>query len=124
MVLWITFGASIFVGFYILEGGQRFVADSLIATGLGSYGILLLAVPIFVPPMKTLSFDGLLGLPGARLAHEKGGRAMTAFAPVLPRPPWCGIVRVSAIFGAWTSVVIRRYAALCDPVRCQFGCQF
>jgi TRAP-type mannitol/chloroaromatic compound transport system permease large subunit len=27
-------------------------------------GILLLAVPIFVPLMKTLSFDGVFGLPG------------------------------------------------------------
>ncbi len=84
MVLWIIFGASIFVGFYILQGGQQFVAESLIGTGLGPYGILLimmillvilgmfldwvgillLAVPIFVPLMKTMSFDGLLGLPG------------------------------------------------------------
>ena len=56
----------------------------LLATGLGPYGILLvmmlilvvpgmfldwvgillLAVPIFVPLMKTLRFDGLFGLPG------------------------------------------------------------
>ncbi len=84
MVLWIIFGASIFVGFYILQGGQQFVAETLIGTGLGPYGILLimmvlliilgmfldwvgillLAVPIFVPLMKTMSFDGLLGLPG------------------------------------------------------------
>jgi TRAP-type mannitol/chloroaromatic compound transport system permease large subunit len=84
MVLWIIFGASIFVGFYILQGGQQFVAETLIGTGFGPYGILLimmilliilgmfldwvgillLAVPIFVPLMKTLSFDGLMGLPG------------------------------------------------------------
>jgi len=84
MVLWIIFGASIFVGFYILEGGQQFVTDSLLGTGLGPYGIvlvmmillvilgmfldwvgiLLLAVPIFMPLVKSLSFDGVLGLPG------------------------------------------------------------
>ncbi len=84
MVLWIIFGASIFVGFYILQGGQQFVSETLIGTGFGAYGILLimmiilivlgmfldwvgillLAVPIFVPLMKTLSFDGLFGLPG------------------------------------------------------------
>ena len=84
MVLWIIFGASIFVGFYILNGGQQFVSETLIATGLGPYGILLvmmiilivlgmfldwvgillLAVPIFVPLMMALNFDGLLGLPG------------------------------------------------------------
>jgi len=84
MVLWIIFGASIFVGFYILEGGKEFVAETLIGTGLGPYGILLimmlilivlgmfldwvgillLAVPIFVPLMQTLPWDGLFGLPG------------------------------------------------------------
>ncbi|MFQ5852191.1 MAG: TRAP transporter large permease subunit, partial [Candidatus Binatia bacterium] len=84
MVLWIIFGASIFVGFYIVQGGQQFVVDTLVGTGLGSYGILLimmviliilgmfvdwvgilfLAVPIFVPLMKTLPWDGVFGLPG------------------------------------------------------------
>jgi len=89
MVLWIVFGASIFVGFYILKGGQSFVTSALAGSGLGAYGILLimmlilivlgmfldwvgillLAVPIFVPLMKTLSFDGLLGLPGVAPAE-------------------------------------------------------
>ena len=84
MVLWIIFGASSFVRFYILEGGQTFVAESLIGTGLGPYGILLimmillivlgmfldwvgillLAVPIFVPLMRSLPWDGVFGLPG------------------------------------------------------------
>lgn len=84
MVLWIMFGASIFVGFYVVQGGQQFVTDALLSTGLGPYGILmimmvmlivlgmfldwvgilLLAVPIFVPLMTSLPFDGLFGLPG------------------------------------------------------------
>jgi tripartite ATP-independent transporter DctM subunit len=84
MVLWIIFGASIFVGFYIVSGGQEFVSDMLISAGLGPYGILavmmlilfvlgmfldwvgilFLAVPIFVPIIRSLSFDGVLGLPG------------------------------------------------------------
>ncbi len=84
MVLWIIFGASIFVGFYILQGGQAFITELLLSTGMGPYGILflmmvllvilgmfldwvgilLLAVPIFVPIIKTLQFDGLFGLPG------------------------------------------------------------
>jgi tripartite ATP-independent transporter DctM subunit len=83
MVLWIIFGASVFVGFYILQGGQQFITDALLGTGLGPYGILLLmmlmlvvlgmfldwvgilllAVPIFVPIIQTLNFDGLFGLP-------------------------------------------------------------
>jgi len=84
MVLWIIFGATLFVGFYVVNGGQEFISSSLISTGLGPYGILvvmmvilvvlgmfldwvgilLLAVPIFIPLLKTLSFDGVFGLPG------------------------------------------------------------
>ncbi|MDJ0778062.1 MAG: TRAP transporter large permease subunit [Gammaproteobacteria bacterium] len=84
MVLWIIFGATLFVGFYVVNGGQAFVNDVLLSTGLGPYGILilmmvilvvlgmfldwvgilLLAVPIFVPIMKSMSFDGVFGLPG------------------------------------------------------------
>ncbi len=84
MVLWIIFGASIFVGFFILQGGQAFITDSILGTGLNPYGILivmmimliflgmfldwvgilLLTVPIFVPIIQSLSFDGLFGLPG------------------------------------------------------------
>lgn len=83
MVLWIMFGASIFVGFYILQGGQTFITEAILGTGMSSYGILfllmvllvilgmfldwvgilLLAVPIFVPIVKALTFDGLFGLP-------------------------------------------------------------
>jgi tripartite ATP-independent transporter DctM subunit len=89
MVLWIIFGASIFVGFYTLQGGQEFVRLTLIGTGFGPYGILiimmiilvilgmfldwvgilLLAVPIFIPIMKTLSFDGLFGFSGVAAAE-------------------------------------------------------
>ena len=84
MVLWIIFGATIFVGFYIREGGAEFVKDLILGTGLGPYGvlllmmvllvflgmfldwvgILLLAVPIFLPIVAALEFTGLFGLPG------------------------------------------------------------
>ncbi|MCG2580740.1 MAG: TRAP transporter large permease subunit [Marinobacter sp.] len=83
MVLWIMFGASVFVGFYILQGGQQFVTDAILGTGLSAYGILfllmvllvllgmfldwvgilLLAVPIFIPIVEALEFSGLLGFP-------------------------------------------------------------
>lgn len=73
-----------FVGFFILKGGQTFVSDSILGTGLAAYGvlilmmvilfvlgmfldwvgILLLTVPIFLPILKGLQFDGLFGLPG------------------------------------------------------------
>ncbi len=84
MVLWIIFGATLFVGFYVINGGQEFINASLLSTGLGPYGILmvmmvilvilgmfldwvgilLLAVPIFIPLMKTMSFDGVFGFAG------------------------------------------------------------
>ena len=74
MVIWIMFGATIFVGLYVLEGGQEFVEGLMTGSGLGPWGILivmqillialgmfldwvgilLLAVPIFVPIMKGL----------------------------------------------------------------------
>ncbi|MGA7799372.1 MAG: TRAP transporter large permease subunit [Gammaproteobacteria bacterium] len=83
MVLWIIFGASIFVGFFILQGGQTFITESILGTGLHPYGILLLmmvmlvflgmfldwvgilllTVPIFVPIIKSMTFGGVLGLP-------------------------------------------------------------
>lgn len=78
MVLWIIFGATVFVGLYVFEGGQTFVQEAIDATGLGDWGvlilmmfilvilgmfldwvgILLLCVPIFIPIIKTMTFDG------------------------------------------------------------------
>lgn len=89
MVMWIIFGATIFVGFYILQGGQDFVQELISGAGLGPYGvlmvmmvllialgmfldwvgILLLAVPIFVPLIQPLNFEGVLGLPGVDPAN-------------------------------------------------------
>jgi len=86
MVMWIFFGATMFVGFFIVKGGQTFVADSILGIGLAPYGImllmmvilfvlgmfldwvgiLLLTVPIFLPIMKSLTFDGLFDLPGVK----------------------------------------------------------
>lgn len=80
MVMWIIFGATVFVGLYVLEGGADFVR-SLLVEGLGLdrwgilifmqiilialgmfldwVGILLLCVPIFVPIIRDLGFDPL-----------------------------------------------------------------
>jgi TRAP-type mannitol/chloroaromatic compound transport system permease large subunit len=86
MVMWIFFGATMFVGFFIIKGGQEFVANSILGTGLPPYGILLLmmlilfvlgmfldwvgilllTVPIFLPILKGLQWEGVLGLPGVR----------------------------------------------------------
>jgi len=79
MVLWIIFGATVFVGLYVIQGGQQFVEGALTGLGLGPWGILivmmiiliilgmfldwvgilLLCVPIFVPIIKNLGFDPL-----------------------------------------------------------------
>jgi tripartite ATP-independent transporter DctM subunit len=84
MVMWIFFGATMFVGFFIVKGGQTFVSESILGIGLEPYGvlllmmfvlfilgmfldwvgILLLTVPIFLPIMKSLEFGGLFGLSG------------------------------------------------------------
>jgi tripartite ATP-independent transporter DctM subunit len=86
MVMWIFFGATMFVGFFILKGGQQFVAETILGTGLPPYGILflmmfilfvlgmfldwvgilLLTVPIFLPIMQGLNWDGVFGLPGVK----------------------------------------------------------
>ncbi|EGP09468.1 TRAP transporter large permease [Afipia clevelandensis] len=86
MVMWIFFGATMFVGFFIIKGGQQFVAESILGTGLPPYGILflmmfilfvlgmfldwvgilLLTVPIFLPIMQGLNWDGVFGLPGVK----------------------------------------------------------
>lgn len=84
MVMWIFFGATMFVGFFIVKGGQEFVANTILGTGLPPYGILLLmmvvlfvlgmfidwvgilllTVPIFLPIMQGLEWNGVFGLPG------------------------------------------------------------
>lgn len=79
MVLWIIFGANAFVAFYVAQGGDRFVSELLLGTGLSPWGILivmqiiliilgmfldwvgilLLAIPVFVPIIRSLGFDPL-----------------------------------------------------------------
>ncbi len=84
MVMWIFFGATMFVGFFIIKGGQTFVSEMILGTGLAPYGILLLmmvvlfvlgmfldwvgilllTVPIFLPIMKSLPFAGVATMAG------------------------------------------------------------
>ncbi|BAS26673.1 TRAP transporter large permease [Limnochorda pilosa] len=79
MVLWIVFGASAFVAFYVASGGDAFVRDLLLGMGLSPTGILIvmmgilillgmfldwvgilyLAVPIFLPIIHELGFNPL-----------------------------------------------------------------
>ena len=91
MVMWIFFGATMFVGFFIVKGGQTFVANSILGTGLPPYGILmlmmvilfvlgmfldwvgilLLTVPIFLPIMKSFAVGRAVRLAG----RQARGRA-------------------------------------------------
>src|SRR5215217_2179596 len=60
MVMWIFFGATMFVGFFILKGGQTFVAESILGTGLPAYGVLLLMMVILFVLGMFLDWVGIL----------------------------------------------------------------
>ena len=82
MVMWIFFGATMFVGFFIVKGGQTFVASSIIGTGLPPYGILLLMMAVlFVLGM----FLDWVGHPAAHRADLPAHHAELAFDR-RPRP--------------------------------------
>jgi len=77
MVLWIMFGANILVGFYVMVGGDDFIRDLLLGSGLGRWqvlifmqllllflgcfmdwvGIFMLTIPLFGPIIRQLGFD-------------------------------------------------------------------
>lgn len=79
LIMWIVFGAYAFIGVYTLAGGADFIGGLMAALPLGRWGILILimfilivlgmvldvtgivilAVPIFVPVIKALGFDSL-----------------------------------------------------------------
>lgn len=101
MVFRSDFGASIFVGFHIPQGGRHFTTDIILGTGLSASGelflmilllvvvlgmfpdwiaILLLAVPIFVPIIKALTGYGSWKLPSV-----SGG----------PRKLWFGVFHLT-----------------------------
>ena len=60
MVMWIFFGATMFVGFFIIKGGQTFVSDLILGTGLAPYGILLLMMVILFILGMFLDWVGIL----------------------------------------------------------------
>jgi len=79
LILWIVFGAMIFITTYTLGGGPEFVRSTLVSLPLNPWfvliiiqvillflgmvldiiGITVLLAPIFVPVIKTLGFDPL-----------------------------------------------------------------
>lgn len=79
LVMWLCFGASIFVGVYTIAGGGEFIKEMLLSVPFGKWGtfiaiqiivflfgmvidvigLVVLCVPIFVPVIKELGFDPL-----------------------------------------------------------------
>jgi TRAP-type mannitol/chloroaromatic compound transport system permease large subunit len=79
LILWIVFGAMVFIATYTLAGGAEFVKSALVALPLNPWliliiiqvmllflgmvldiiGITVLLAPIFVPVIKSLGFDPL-----------------------------------------------------------------
>jgi TRAP-type mannitol/chloroaromatic compound transport system permease large subunit len=77
MVLWIMFGANIFVGLYLMVGGGDFIRRLFLETGLTRWqvqifmqltliflgcfmdwvGIFMLTIPLFGPIIRELGFD-------------------------------------------------------------------
>ena len=122
MVMWIFFGATMFVGFFIVKGGQTFVAESILGTGLGPYGILLLmmvilfvlgmfldwvgilllTVPIFVPILTALSFGGVLGIAGVKPDDIS---------------LWYGVIFIVNMQMAFLSPAVRLFAVLSEERR-------
>ena len=60
MVIWIMFGATIFVGLYVLEGGQQFVQQAMAESGLSPWGILILMMILLVILGMFLDWVGIL----------------------------------------------------------------
>jgi len=79
MIMWVVIGAYLFVGMYLLAGGDEFLRAVLFGLGLGRWGlliliqlvlivmgmfldwvgILILLVPLVVPVLVSLGFDAL-----------------------------------------------------------------
>src|SRR3954464_15176880 len=60
MVMWIFFGATMFVGFFIVKGGQEFVSEVIIGTGLPASGILFLMMVVLFILGMFLDWVGIL----------------------------------------------------------------
>ena len=75
MVMWIFFGATMFVGFFIVKGGQTFVANTILGTGLPPYGILMLMMLILFVLGMFIDWVGILLAHRADLPadHEEPG---------------------------------------------------
>jgi TRAP-type mannitol/chloroaromatic compound transport system permease large subunit len=84
-VMWIFFGATMFVGFFIIKGGQTFVADLILSTGLPPYGILLLMMVILFILGMFLDWVGIMLL------------TVPIFLPILTRLPWEGVAGIAGV---------------------------
>ena len=75
MVMWIFFGATMFVGFFIVKGGQTFVANSILGTGLPPYGIPIgLAMAALGWWLTTRSARGRVAVTGDSAAEGRAAQ--------------------------------------------------
>jgi tripartite ATP-independent transporter DctM subunit len=77
MVLWIIFGANAFVAFYIAQGGDRYISELLLGTGLSPWGILILMQLILIILGMFLDWVGILLLAVLSLCPSFGIWALT-----------------------------------------------
>jgi TRAP-type mannitol/chloroaromatic compound transport system permease large subunit len=74
-----------FVGFFIIKGGQTFVSDLILSTGLPPYGILLLMMVILFILGMFLDWVGIMLL------------TVPIFLPILTALPWGGIGGIAGV---------------------------
>ena len=84
MVMWIIFGAAAFVAFYVAAGGDQFIRELILGTGLSPTGILILMNAILIVLGMFLDWVGILYL------------ALPVFLPIVHElginPLWFGVM--------------------------------
>jgi len=129
MVMWLFFGASTFVAAYTRAGGAELISNAMLGLGLGPWGvvivmqlimiglgmfldwlgILLLAMPVFVPIIVTLGFDpiwfGVLYVMNMQMAYLSPpfGGALFYMKGVAP----AGISMSDVIRSVWPFLVLQ-----------------
>jgi tripartite ATP-independent transporter DctM subunit len=62
MIMWITIAAYIFVGIYLLAGGDKFIRDMLLGFGFGPWGVLIIVQLLLILLGMVLDWIGILVL--------------------------------------------------------------
>jgi len=122
-ILWVTFGATVLAGAFSLSGGNKYVADAILALDvapigvilvmmlifliLGMFmdwiGIVLLTMPVFIPIVKQLGYDpiwfGILFSVNMQVAFLTPPFGSAAFYLKSVTPPEIDLVTIYRSFG-------------------------